>query len=37
MPVREDQEMPAQLTVPYGAAIAAAAILSLLAQSVRPG
>jgi prepilin peptidase CpaA len=37
MPAAEDQEMPAQLTVPYGAAIAAAAILSLLAQSIRPG
>ena len=36
-PASEDQQAPAQLTVPYGAAIAAAAIVSLLAQSVRPG
>ena len=37
IPIPPDQEPPAQLTVPYGAAIAAAAIVSLLAQSVRPG
>jgi prepilin peptidase CpaA len=36
-PAPEGRETPAQLTVPYGAAIAAAAIVSLLAQSVRPG
>lgn len=36
-PLSEDQQGPAQLTVPYGAAIATAAIVSLLAQTVRPG
>ena len=32
-----DQERPARLTVPYGAAIAAAGIVSLLLQNFRPG
>jgi prepilin peptidase CpaA len=36
-PAAEDHESSARLTVPYGAAIAVAAIFSLLAQSVRPG
>jgi prepilin peptidase CpaA len=36
-PAPEDQQPLVQLTVPYGAAIAAAAIVSLLAQTVRPG
>jgi prepilin peptidase CpaA len=36
-PATEDQDTPARLTVPYGVAIAAAGIVSLLAQTVRPG
>jgi prepilin peptidase CpaA len=37
MPPPEDQERLARLTVPYGAAIAAAAIVSLLLQNFRTG
>ena len=33
----EDQETPARLTVPYGVAIAAAGMISLLAQTFRTG
>ena len=36
-PVPEDQETPARLTVPYGVAIAAAGMISLLAQTFRSG
>jgi prepilin peptidase CpaA len=36
-PAPEDQEKHALLTVPYGAAIAVAAIASLLLQYLRPG
>jgi prepilin peptidase CpaA len=36
MPASKDQERPALLTVPYGAAIAAAGIVSLLLQNFRP-
>jgi prepilin peptidase CpaA len=36
MPVPKDQEIPARLTVPYGVAIAAAGILTLLVQSFSP-
>ncbi len=36
-PVPEDQETRARLTVPYGVAIAAAGMISLLAQSFRSG
>lgn len=36
-PTPEDQERPALLTVPYGAAIAAAAVVSLLVQNFRAG
>jgi len=36
-PVPEDQETPARLTVPYGVAIAAAGVISLLAQTLRTG
>lgn len=35
-PAPEDGERPALLTVPYGAAIAAAAIVSLVLQNFRP-
>jgi prepilin peptidase CpaA len=35
--IPEDPMMPALLTVPYGAAIAAAGIVSLLLQNFRPG
>jgi prepilin peptidase CpaA len=37
VPEDEDQETPARLTVPYGVAIAAAGIISLLAQTLRTG
>ena len=36
-PAREPQETPARLTVPYGVAIAAAGIVTLLVQSFPPG
>lgn len=36
-PVLEHQEVPAQLTVPYGVAIAVAGIASLLVQTFQPG
>jgi prepilin peptidase CpaA len=36
-PTPENQERPALLTVPYGAAIAAAAVVSLLLQNFRAG
>ena len=37
MPLPENQKRPALLTVPYGAAIAAAAVVSLLLQNFRAG
>ena len=36
-PAPEDQDPPARLTVPYGVAIAAAGIVTLLVQSFPPG
>jgi prepilin peptidase CpaA len=36
-PALNDQETPARLTVPYGVAIAAAGVVSLLVQTLQPG
>jgi prepilin peptidase CpaA len=36
MPAQEPQETPARLTVPYGVAIAAAGVITLLVQSFPP-
>ena|SRR6266436_2777771 len=37
IPAPEEQKIPARLTVPYGVAIAAAGIVTLLVQSFPPG